>query len=524
MDIPFEKTLAEIIRWRVDKKPDAIAHKFGDRETTYKEFDSYANQIAQGLIALDCTPDTRVAFLAKNSDYFFEFLYGTLKSRTVAVGVNWRLAPPEVAFIVNDSKSEVLFVGSEFFGLIEQIKDDLPHVKKIIAVGDVHEEWENFVDWRDAQRDEDPFIETLPDDDVIQLYTSGTTGHPKGVQLTNNNFSSANIMAKQGYYRQSFREESVNLVCMPVFHVAGTNMGLAGYVFGCKSIIIPEVDPTLILELIEKEKIENTLFVPAVILFLIQHPEVENVDWSSLKTVVYGASPIAQDTLEKAIQIMDCEFWQVYGLTETNGAVTFLSPEDHDPSKNKLRSCGKPGYGAEIRIEDEDGKELAVGEVGEIVIKSDNNMKAYWNRPEATEESIVDGWFYSGDAGFFDEDGFLYIHDRVKDMIVSGGENIYPAEVENALMSHEDILDAAVVGIPDDKWGEAVKGFVVIKEGVELNEVDIISYARTQIAGYKCPKSINYVNELPRNPSGKILRREIRDPFWEGKERKVSGN
>ena len=225
MEIPFEKTLAEIIRWRVDKKPEAIAHKFGDRETTYKEFDSYANQIAQGLIALDCNPDTRVAFLAKNSDYFFEFLYGTLKSRTVAVGVNWRLAPPEVAFIVNDSKSEVLFVGSEFFGLIEQIKDDLPHVKKIIAVGDVHEEWENFVDWRDAQKDEDPLIETLPDDDVIQLYTSGTTGHPKGVQLTNNNFSSANIMAKQGYYRQSFREESVNLVCMPVFHVAGTNMG-----------------------------------------------------------------------------------------------------------------------------------------------------------------------------------------------------------------------------------------------------------------------------------------------------------
>ncbi len=485
MDIPFEKTLAEIIRWRVDKKPEAIAHKFGDRETTYKEFDSYANQIAQGLIALDCSPDTRVAFLAKNSDYFFEFLYGTLKSRTVAVGVNWRLAPPEVAFIVK---------------------------------------WEGFVDWRDSQKDEDPLIETLPDDDVIQLYTSGTTGHPKGVQLTNNNFSSANIMAKQGYYRQSFREESVNLVCMPVFHVAGTNMGLAGYVFGCKSIIIPEVDPTLILELIEKEKIENTLFVPAVILFLIQHPEVENIDWSSLKTVVYGASPIAQDTLEKAIQIMDCEFWQVYGLTETNGAVTFLSPEDHDPSKNKLRSCGKPGYGAEIRIEDQDGKELAIGEVGEIVIKSDNNMKAYWNRPEATAESVVDGWFYSGDAGYFDEDGFLYIHDRVKDMIVSGGENIYPAEVENALMSHDDILDAAVVGIPDDKWGEAVKGFVVLKEGIELKEADIISYARTQIAGYKCPKSINYVTELPRNPSGKILRREIRDPFWEGKERKVSGN
>ena len=282
-------------------------------------------------------------------------------------------------------------------------------------------------------------------------------------------------MAKQGYYRQSFREESVNLVCMPVFHVAGTNMGLAGYVFGCKSIIIPEVDPTLILELIEKEKIENTLFVPAVILFLIQHPEVENVDWSSLKTVVYGASPIAQDTLEKAIQIMDCEFWQVYGLTETNGAVTFLSPEDHEPSKNKLRSCGKPGYGAEIRIEDEDGKELAVGEVGEIVIKSDNNMKAYWNRPEATEESVVDGWFYSGDAGFFDEDGFLYIHDRVKDMIISGGENIYSGEVENAIYQLEGVIECAVIGIPHKLLGEDICAFVKCKEESKVSEIELFS-------------------------------------------------
>jgi acyl-CoA synthetase (AMP-forming)/AMP-acid ligase II len=240
--------------------------------------------------------------------------------------------------------------------------------------------------------------------------------------------------------------------------------------------------------------------------------------------VVYGASPIAQATLERAMKIMDCEFWQVYGLTETNGAVTFLSPEDHDPSKNKLRSCGKAGFGAEIKVVDEDGKELPTGEVGEILIKSGNNMKSYWNRPEATEESIVDGWFYSGDAGYFDEEGFIYIHDRVKDMIVSGGENIYPAEVENALMSHDDILDAAVVGIPDDNWGESVKGFVVLKEGVELKEDDIISYVRTQIAGYKCPKSINYLNELPRNPSGKILRREIRAPFWEGKDRNISGN
>ena len=521
MDIPIQKPLVDVFRWRVTKSPNLIVHKFQQRETTYSQFDIFANKVAQGLIKEGCKPNSRVAYLAKNSDLYFEFLYGTLKSNTVAVGINWRLAAPEVAYILNDSKSEMIFVGPEFYGLINQIKDEIPHVKKIISMGDPYGQWQDYSSWRDSQSDVDPLISVSIEDDVIQLYTSGTTGHPKGVQLSNINFTASAEMSQKTYY-QYFDEGTPNMVCMPIFHVAGTNMGIAGIISGSKNIIVADLDPGIVLDLIEKEKIVNTLFVPAVILFLIQHPKVEQIDFSSLKTVIYGASPIAEATLNKAIQIMGCDFWQVYGLTETNGTVTILDPQDHHPSKNKLRSCGKPGPGVEIKIVDESGNKVSTGEVGEILIKSATNMKGYWNKSEATLSAFKEDWFISGDAGYYDEEGFLYIHDRVKDMIVSGAENIYPAEVDNALMSHPEIIDAAVIGIPDEKWGEVVKGFVVIGKDSQLDEHGIISYARTQISGFKCPKSIDFVNELPRNPSGKILRRELRAPYWEGRDRNVS--
>ena len=520
MKIPENQTIQELFEWRFERTPKSVAHKFLDRETTYEELNIYSNQIANGLISLGCKPDSRIAYYGKNSDYFFEFLIGTLKSNTVAVGVNWRLAPPEISYVLNDSKSEVLFVGEEFYPIIDQILEDLPNVKKVIAVDGNHTKYEDFISWRDSQESASTGLKSSDQDDILQFYTSGTTGHPKGVQLTNRNFAAANESI-DGIV--PFEEGTTNLVCMPGYHVAGTNWGIWGYIFGCRNIIIADIDPGLILELIEQEKIRSTLFVPAVILFLISHPNALSTDFSSLNFVLYGASPIADDTIIKAKEIMQCDLFQVYGLTETTGAITIMMPEDHDPKRGKLRSCGKALKGVELKVVDENGKELKTGEIGQVISKSDLNMKGYWNKPDATKESIVDGWFYSGDAGYFDEENYLFIHDRVKDMIVSGGENIYPAEVENALMSHEKILDAAVVGIPDEKWGEAVKAFVVLSDS-SLDEDQIISYTRTKIAGYKCPRSINLISELPRNPSGKILRRELRDPYWEGIDRKVSGN
>ena len=518
--IPQTTSLVDLFRWRINQSPHNVAFKFLDKETTYQDFDSSANKVAQGLIAEGCKPNARVAFLGKNSDTF-EFFYGNMKSRTVPVAINWRLAAPEIAFILNDSESEILFVDGEFGELIKQVENEIPNVRKIITIGNSNADWENYKAWRDRQENTDPMLASKSEDDVLQMYTSGTTGLPKGAQLTNANILNAAPMVDQTWCKD-WHEGSVNLICMPVFHVAGGLYAILGAIFGCKNIIIPEVDPGLILELIESEKIELALFVPAVILFLLQHPKSEETDFTSLRQVVYGASPIAEDTLIKAIETMQCDFWQVYGLTETCGMATTMTPEYHDPAKGKLRSCGQPYPGIEIKIVDTNNNQLGTGEVGEILIKSATVMKSYWNRSEATAETIIDDWFYSGDAGFFDEDGFLFIHDRVKDMIISGAENIYPAEVENALMSHPQILDAAVVGIPDEKWGETVLGFVILAEDASISEDEIIAYSREKIAGFKCPKTIKFINEIPRNPTGKVLRRELREPYWKGKERNIS--
>ena len=518
--IPQTTSLVDLFRWRINQSPHNVAFKFLDKETTYQDFDSSANKVAQGLIAEGCKPNARVAFLGKNSDTF-EFFYGNMKSRTVPVAINWRLAAPEIAFILNDSESEILFVDGEFGELIKQVENEIPKVRKIITIGNSNADWENYKAWRDQQENIDPMLASKSEDDVLQMYTSGTTGLPKGAQLTNANILNAAPMVDQTWCKD-WHEGSVNLICMPVFHVAGGLYAILGAIFGCKNIIIPEVDPGLILELIESEKIELALFVPAVILFLLQHPKSEETDFTSLRQVVYGASPIAEDTLIKAIETMQCDFWQVYGLTETCGMATTMTPEYHDPAKGKLRSCGQPYPGIEIKIVDTNNNQLGTGEVGEILIKSATVMKSYWNRPEATAETIIGDWFYSGDAGFFDEDGFLFIHDRVKDMIISGAENIYPAEVENALMSHPQILDAAVVGIPDEKWGETVLGFVILAEDASISEDEIIAYSREKIAGFKCPKTIKFINEIPRNPTGKVLRRELREPYWKGKERNIS--
>jgi fatty-acyl-CoA synthase len=260
-----------------------------------------------------------------------------------------------------------------------------------------------------------------------------------------------------------------------------------------------------------------------VIGMLVQHPKIREADISSLRSMFYGASPIAEALLAQAqATFAGCGFTQLYGLTETVGAATALQPTDHVAEKGLLRSCGKPYPGIDVRTIDSAGRPTKPGEVGEIVIRGDVVMKGYWNKPDATAAAIRDGWFYTGDAGYFDSDGFLYIHDRVKDMIVSGGENIYPAEVENAVFGHPAVADVAVIGVPDDKWGEAVKAIVVLKPGASATATDVIAFARTRIAGYKVPKSVDFIAALPRNPSGKILRRELREPYWAGKQRRVN--
>ncbi len=513
--------LADLTRQQARRRASDTAHIFEDRTTTFGELDERASRIANGLIAAGIGPQARVGYIGMNSDRFFEVVYGCFKANAVLVGVNWRLAPPEVVYVLNDARAEVLFVGAEFAALGEAICGQLEDVKLVIAVDGGHATWPAFEAWRDSQSPVDPRIAIDPEDDVLQLYTSGTTGHPKGVQLTNANYIAFFDLAQKSGWA-SYDAGDANLVAMPNFHVAGVNMGLVTTGQGAQGIIMKQVEPARVLDFIVRYRINNMFLVPAVIQFLLQVPGADKTDFSSLRRVFYGASPISEDVLLAATKLFGCEFTQLYGLTETVGAGTALDAASHDPARGKLRSCGRPYPGFEIRVVGDDGKSVPQGAVGEIQIKSPTVMKGYWGKPEATAKAIVDGWFLTGDAGYFDEEGYLYIHDRVKDMIVSGGENIYPAEVENALMGHAAIADAAVIGVPDDKWGEAVKACVVAKPGSTVTAEDIIAFCKTRIASYKCPKTVDFVAALPRNPSGKVLRRELREPYWEGKERRVN--
>ena len=514
------RSLADITRQQRADRPQAIAQIFEGRETRFGTLDERASRLANGLRALGLMPQARIAYLGKNSDRFFELVFGAFKANVVIVSVNWRLALPEMAWILNDAGCEALFVGAEYYALVPALLAECPHLRSVIAM-DGDADHPAFDGWRDAQSDIDPMLEIGPDDDVVQLYTSGTTGHPKGVQLTTANyFAFFRAAAAAGW--GDFSPDDINLACMPVFHVAGLNMGVISIAQGSTSVIMKEVDPAQLIEFIPRYRINNAFFVPAVLLFMLQHPLAASADFTSLKRLYYGAAPIAEDLLTRAKARFNCQFFQLYGLTETAGAGTCLPDRAHDPALGKLRSCGVPYPGIEIKVAGPAGAALPAGEVGEILIRAGLVMKGYWGRPDATAEAIRDGWFHTGDAGYFDADGYLYIHDRLKDMIVSGGENIYPAEVENAVFGHPAVADVAVIGVPDDKWGEAVKAVVVLKAGMTATAEDIIAFARTRIAGYKVPRSIDVVEALPRNPSGKILRRELRAPYWKGRTRQVN--
>ncbi len=512
--------VADIVRRHAAERLDLAAVVFEDRVTTYRALDRHASQVANGLIAAGLKPQARVAHLDKSNDVFFDLLMGCAKANCAMVSVNWRLAAPEIAHIVNDAGAEILFVGEDYFEIVEKIRAQLPLVREIVAFSGAHPAFESFERWRDRQSTTDPMLPIAPDDVAVQFYTSGTTGLPKGAQLTN-----ANLCRMLPTWTPTWRMGPgvANIVVLPMFHIGGAGWALAGLFAGCTNHVTREVVPLQILRLIHERRIEVMLLVPAIILFLLQTPQIADTDLSSLKIIVYGAAPIPADLLRQALKVFPCGFQQVYGLTETTGAITLLPPSDHDPDDPKrLLSCGYAAEGVELRIVGEDGTDCAPNAVGEIAARGPQIMKGYWNLPEATARAMRDGWFFTGDAGYLDDKGYLYIYDRVKDMIVSGGENIYPAEVESALFGHPAIADVAVIGVPDDRWGEAVKAVVVRKPGADLNPAELIAWARERIAGYKLPKTVDFVDALPRNPTGKILKRELREPYWTGKERRVN--
>ena len=523
-DIKEPANLADMVRARAKTRGNAVVYEFEGRQTSFAQFDILTNRVANALKAQGVKPRERVAYLGKNSDIYFELLMGAMKANVVMAPVNWRLAGPEIAFIVEDCKAPVLFVGPEFTGLIDRIRPQLPGVRTFIATESSEPGFLNYTAWRDAQSGDDPQVEIDRKDIAIQLYTSGTTGKPKGAMLSHANFLNLVETGKdQKPDWNKWTEHDVSLVAMPIFHIGGSGWGVMGLYHGARGVIAREFDPTKVLDFFEQSGITKLFMVPAAMQFVVRQPRARSVDFSRLKYMLYGASPIPAALLKECIEVFKCGFVQMYGMTETTGTIVALPPEDHVEGLDRMRSAGKALPGIELAILDVNGNRLPPGEVGEIATRSGSNMAGYWNLPEATARTLgPDGWLRTGDAGYMDSDGYLYIHDRIKDMIISGGENIYPAEVESAICDHPDVAEVAVIGIPDEKWGEAVKAIVVMKQGKSATATDIINFTRERIAGFKTPKSVEFIEALPRNPSGKILRRHLRDPYWEGKERQVN--
>jgi acyl-CoA synthetase (AMP-forming)/AMP-acid ligase II len=486
-----------------------IALRGAGAELNFADLERRACRVANGLIGAGIQCGDRVAYLGKNCISYFEALIGAAKAGAVMVPINWRLAPAEVSVLVADCSPRWMLAGPGFEDTVARVAARVPQFDCGPAG--------SFGAWRDAQSDADPGHESAPQDAALQLYTSGTTGLPKGAVLTNRSlFGLRTAMTPEtmpAWYAWS--SSDVSLIAMPAAHISGTGWGMWSLMHGATGVVTAEFDPHAVFDLMVEHRINKIMMVPTAIQIAIRHPRARETDFSFLRYICYGGAPMPPDLLQEAMRVFGCGFVQMYGMTETSGTIVALPPEDHDPAHGaRLGSVGLPLPGVELKICDAAGAALATGECGEILTRSIANMSGYFNRPEETAKTVdPDGWLHTGDAGFIDAGGYLFLRDRIKDMIISGGENVYPVEVENALRMHPDVLDVAVIGVPDETWGERVLAVVVTKEGEPQDASALIDFARTKIARYKCPKQIEFLQALPRNVSGKILRRELRDRY-----------
>lgn len=506
------RSLGDVVRERGGAEREKTALIFEDRSLSYAELDRRSNQVANLLIAQGIGIGDRVAILSKNNVCYLDILFGTAKAGGVLVPLNWRLAPTEIGYIIGDSDPALLFVER---GLEALVPAEASDGRQLIAFSD-----RGTCDY-DADletiSDADQMVDVGADDIAMLIYTSGTTGHPKGAMILHRNFvRHCETDAPEVPYWTGVSREEICLVVLPLFHVGGLELVLRPLFSGATVILHREVDLGMILTDIERYRVTMTGLVPTALQMMLSHPQATSTDFSSLNKFLYGAAPITIGLLKEGLERMGCDFVQSYGMTEANGVFVMLSPADHaDRDAPRLRSAGKPTFDAEVRIVDlETRKDVNTGEVGEIMMRGSSVMKGDWNRPEATAEAIDgDGWLASGDAGYRDADGFIYVCDRVKDMIVSGGENIYPAEVESAIYGHPAVAEVAVIGVPDPRWGETVKAVVVPRAGETIDPDAIVAWARGRIAHYKAPRSVATIDALPKNAAGKILRRQVRALF-----------
>ncbi|QSE84837.1 long-chain-fatty-acid--CoA ligase [Rhodococcus koreensis] len=515
MASPILHVFDPITHW-TSRDPARIAIRFQDQSWTWQQLSERVRRNAAAQLVLGLAAGDRVAFLDKNHPASLETTLGCAVAGTVNAVLNFRLAPSELAYVINDCRAELLILGAEFTGVVESIRADLEYVRTIVVLGGEHDEYES---WLDSAPSDVPAHRADPTDCFLQLYTSGTTGHPKGAMLTHRSVGAHSESASTAF---GFDRDSVNMVAMPLFHVGGTSWALAAMSQGAETILVREVVPALVLKQITDQAVTHAFFVPAVIRFLLQIPGVSGQDLASLRCLGYGGSPIPEALLREAMNTFGVDFYQVYGMTEASGVFCVLPPADHrDPAHpERLHAAGWPVDGVEVRVVDPvTGEELPDGTVGEFQIRGAQVMSGYWQRDADTAACFEGEWFKTGDAGRRDTDGYFYVEDRVKDVIISGGENIYPAEVERVISEYPDVAEVAVIGIPDDKWGESVRAVVVARNGSEIDTDTLLEYCAQHLAGYKRPRSIEIIPALPRNATGKILKRDLRAPHWAGRSR-----
>ncbi|WP_076997517.1 long-chain-fatty-acid--CoA ligase [Variovorax sp. KK3] len=513
----------------VQQNPERIASRFGDRHRSYAQFADRVARLAGALQSLGMQVGDRVAMLSLNSDRYLEYQMGVPWGGGVLNPCNIRWSAAEILYSLNDSGSTILLVDDAFIPLLAQFRDQASSLRHVIYCGDKHGRGEapaGMLHYEDIVAAAQPVVDCLRSGEDLAgiFYTGGTTGFPKGVMLSHANIVSSSLMSLAGGLAVP---GGVYLHAAPMFHLA--DMGISGphWLEGNTHSIVPAFAPELVLDTLARDRVTHLLLVPTMIQMMVDHPSMKKErDLSALRAIVYGASPISEAVLDRAMAALPgVEFTQCYGMTELSPVATVLSPLYHKAESRHLgkhRSAGRASYVTEVRIVDAQGAEVPRGTVGEVTVRGPNVMQGYWNQPEMTAAALRNGWMHTGDGAYMDDDGFVFIADRLKDMIISGGENVYSVEVENAVAKHAAVAACAVIGIPSDEWGESVHAVVVCKPGQTLSAPDLIAHCKTLIAGYKCPRSLEVVEALPISGAGKVLKMNLRKPYWEGRERAVA--
>lgn len=511
--------------------PEKQAIVCGGKRWTYRGFRERINRFSHCLKTFGIDKDDKVAVLHPNCHYFLEVYYGIAQIGAISVPINTRLSPGEIAFLLQDSESKILISDPAFQKQVDPIREKMTGVKKILWTGD------GMVGGEDRDLNYEKVLEQgspdeLPEppttgEDIAQIYyTSGTTGRPKGVMLSHKNVTTHALGTIAEFH---LTDQDVWIHVAPLFHLADAWATWAITWVGGTHVLVREFDSKTVLETIEKEKVTLTNLIPTMLNLMVNHPDVGKYDYASLRVLLSGGAPIAPELVRKIVETFKCDYIQTYGMTETSPYLTLSILKENLkrlPDKEQLKFKSKTGrefIGVELKVVNDKGEEIQKDEkeVGEIIVKGDIVTKGYWKLPEETAKSIRDGWLHTGDMAVMDEEGYVTIVDRKKDMILTGGENVYSTEVENVLYMHPAILECAVVGVPDEKWGEAVKGIVVLKQGQMATAEEIIRFCKEKIAHYKAPKSVDFIEALPRTGSGKIQKKGLRDKYWEGYEKKV---